>query len=160
MTILFIIVRLNILLKYVVKTINKLVNQIKPMNGDRLSGDEGGRMQYDGEKREVFSSRVRAGSRTYYLDIKVNSKNDNYLVISESKRVGEDNEKQRHRIMVFEEDIEKFSHSFFEIISYFLENSVHLASEELNQFTKNFNDVLEQLRPLTRHPSLTYKEVE
>ncbi len=117
-------------------------------------------MQYDGEKREVFSSRVRAGSRTYYLDIKVNSKNDNYLVISESKRVGEDNEKQRHRIMVFEEDIEKFSHSFFEIISYFLENSVHLASEELNQFTKSFNDVLERLRPLTRHPSLTYKEVE
>ncbi len=112
------------------------------------------------EKREVFSSRVRAGSRTYYFDIKKNSKDDNYLVISESKRVGDENEKQRHRIMIFEEDMEKFSHSFFQVLSYFLENSVNVKTEELNTFTKGFNEVLGQLRSLTRHTSLSYKEAE
>ena len=117
-------------------------------------------MYPDEEKREIFSSRVRAGSRTYYFDIKKNSKNDNYLVISESKRVGDENEKQRHRIMVFEEDIEKFAHSFFQIVKYFLEKSVGIGTEELNQFTKSFNDVLTQLRTLSRYPSLSYKETE
>lgn len=112
------------------------------------------------EKREIFSSRVRAGSRTYYFDIKKNSKSDNYLVISESKRVGDDNEKQRHRIMVFEEDIEKFSHSFFQVVTYFLKNSANVESEEISNFTESFNDVLDQLRTLTRHPSLSYRDIE
>ena len=104
-----------------------------------------------GERREIFSSRVRAGSRTYYFDVKKNSKNDNYLVISESKKVGDDNEKQRHRIMVFEEDIEKFSDSFFQVVSFFLKNSVNIPSEELDSITNSFNKVLTQLRTLTRH---------
>ncbi|MDH4127230.1 MAG: PUR family DNA/RNA-binding protein, partial [Spirochaetota bacterium] len=83
------------------------------------------------ERKEVFSSRVRAGSRTYYFDIKKNTKEDNYLVISESKRVKDESEKQRHRIMVFEEDIEKFSYSFFQVVSYFLENSAKADEKEL-----------------------------
>ena len=117
--------------------------------------EEGVWMHGDDERKEIFSSRVRAGSRTYYFDIKKNSKDDNYLVISESKRMGEDNEKQRHRIMVFEEDIEKFSNSFFQVVSYFLKNSVNLANDELTNFTNNFNDVLNQLRVLTRHSSIS-----
>lgn len=122
--------------------------------------EDGSRTLNTEERREIFSSRVRAGSRTYYFDIKKNSKDDNYLVISESKRVGDDNEKQRHRIMVFEEDIEKFSNSFFQVVSYFLENSVNVAESELTQFSDSFNDVLDQLRTLTRHNSYTYKEAE
>ena len=106
------------------------------------------------DRKEVFSSRVRAGSRTYYFDVKKNTKDDNYLVISESKRMKDDNEKQRHRIMVFEEDIEKFSHSFFQVISYFLENSAKVDGKELEKFTDSFNEILDQLKTLTRHSSI------
>ena len=112
--------------------------------------NEGGRMYEVGEKREIFSSRVRAGSRTYYFDIKKNSKEDNYLVISESKKTRDENEKQRHRIMVFEEDIEKFSNSFFQVVSYFLENSVNISGDELDKMNETFDDVLSQLKSLAR----------
>ena len=112
--------------------------------------EEGDRMYEVGEKREIFSSRVRAGSRTYYFDIKKNSKEDNYLVISESKKTREESEKQRHRIMVFEEDIEKFSNSFFQVVSYFLENSVNISGDELNKMNETFDDVLSQLKSLAR----------
>jgi len=122
--------------------------------------EDGSRTLNTDDRREIFSSRVRAGSRTYYFDIKKNSKDDNYLVISESKRVGDDNEKQRHRIMVFEEDIEKFSNSFFQVVSYFLEHSVNVANEDLNTFSNSFNNVLDQLRNLTRHGSITYKAAD
>jgi hypothetical protein len=104
-----------------------------------------------GDRREIFSSRVRAGSRTYYFDIKKNSKDDNYLVISESKKVSEDAERQRHRIMVFEEDIEKFADSFFQIVSYFLKNSVDVPSDDLSNYEDSFVKVLEKLGTLSRH---------
>ncbi len=108
-------------------------------------------MNEAGDRREIFSSRVRAGSRTYYFDVKKNSKNDNYLVISESKKVADDSEKQRHRIMVFEEDIEKFADSFFQIVGYFLKNSVNIADNEMDSYKDSFSNVLEKLKTLSRH---------
>lgn len=68
-------------------------------------------------KDELFSRRVRAGSRTYYFDVKKTGKNDNYLVISESKRMNDDSTK-RNRIWVFEEDLEKFYHALVDILDY------------------------------------------
>jgi hypothetical protein len=53
----------------------------------------------------VFSKRVRAGSRTYFMDIKTGKKGE-YLVITESKNLHEGGY-QRHKIMVFPEDVNK-----------------------------------------------------
>lgn len=57
-------------------------------------------------KKELFSERVRAGSRTYFFDIKKSATGTKYLVINESKKVGESH--KHNRIMIFEEDIQSF----------------------------------------------------
>src|SRR3990172_4206443 len=59
------------------------------------------------EKKELFSEKVRAGSRTYFFDVKESAGGAKYLVINESRKVGESHEHKRG--MVFEEDIQSFS---------------------------------------------------
>ena len=56
---------------------------------------------------EVFSKRVRAGRRTYFFDVKTTRSGEDYfIVITESKRVGDHHEK--HKIFVYKEDFAKF----------------------------------------------------
>ena len=59
------------------------------------------------EKKELFSEKIRAGSRTYFFDVKESANGSKYLVISESRKVGESRE--HNRVMVFEEDIQSFN---------------------------------------------------
>ena len=60
-----------------------------------------------GKQREIFSGKVSAGQRTYFFDVKEASEGAKYLVICESKRVGESFE--RNRIMLFEDSLPAFS---------------------------------------------------
>lgn len=67
---------------------------------------------------EVFSRKVRAGKRTYYVDVRsTRSGDDYYLTITESKRVGED-EREKFKIFLYKEDFEKFRDAFNEALSY------------------------------------------
>ncbi len=62
------------------------------------------------EKQELFSEKVSAGTRTYFFDVKHSKDNVPYLVISESRQVGDDHE--HHRVMVFEENLKAFCTGF------------------------------------------------
>jgi hypothetical protein len=62
------------------------------------------------EKKELFSERVKAGSRTYFFDVRESAGRSKYLVINESRKVGESHEHKR--VMVFEEDVQSFSEGF------------------------------------------------
>jgi hypothetical protein len=62
---------------------------------------------------EIFSTKIQKGSRTYFFDIRRNSRGDFYLTISESKKSG--GQVERHRIMIFEEDFCDFSDAFQKI---------------------------------------------
>lgn len=57
-------------------------------------------------KNPLFSEKVAAGQRTYFFDVKEASGGAKYLVISESKRVGEGYE--RNRIVIFGEGVPTF----------------------------------------------------
>lgn len=70
------------------------------------------------EKKELFSEKVRAGSRTYFFDVKEATSGSKYLVISESRKVGESRE--HNRVMVFEEDIQSFSDGLKNAVSFIL----------------------------------------
>ena len=59
------------------------------------------------EKKELFSERVVAGRRTYFFDVKESQDGAKYLVISESKLVGE-GDYEHNRIMIFQEHIPTF----------------------------------------------------
>ena len=53
------------------------------------------------ERRELFSEKVPAGSRTYFFDVKKSADGIKYLVISESKQVGGKSH-GHNRVMVFQ----------------------------------------------------------
>jgi len=58
------------------------------------------------QKEAIFSRSIRAGSRTYFIDVKETVKGGKYLTICESRKV--DGEWQRNRIMIFDDNIPAF----------------------------------------------------
>ncbi len=83
-----------------------------PERGSRVEG-------HPRERRELFSRLVRAGRRTYYLDVKVNARKELYLVISESRRSLEGSH-ERTNVMIFEEDIPKFREAFRDVARFII----------------------------------------
>ncbi len=49
------------------------------------------------------SKQVRAGSRTYFIDVETSKEGQRYLKITESRFKGEDKERERATIIVFPE---------------------------------------------------------
>ena len=69
----------------------------------------------DNRVNDIYSRRLRAGSRTYFFDVKVNSRDDKYLVITESRKTGPDIY-QHDRVMVFEENMPNFLGCLYEAL--------------------------------------------
>jgi hypothetical protein len=63
----------------------------------------------------LFSKRVKAGRRIYFIDVKRNKKGNLYLAISE-KRKEKDGSVKRTRVIVFEEDVMKFEDAFNKVV--------------------------------------------
>lgn len=59
------------------------------------------------DQNELFSERVFAEKRTYFFNVKEASDSSKYLVINESRKVG-DGKFERHRIWVFREHLDEF----------------------------------------------------
>jgi hypothetical protein len=59
------------------------------------------------DQKELFSKRVTAGSRTYFIDVKGSKEGVLYLVITESRPSDEGYEHER--VMVFEENLAAFA---------------------------------------------------
>ena len=59
---------------------------------------------------EIFSTKVKAGKRTYFFDVKSTRSSDYYLTITESKkRFKEDGfTYEKHKIFLYKEDFNKF----------------------------------------------------
>ena len=67
---------------------------------------------------ENNSSRtVKAGSTTYFFDVKVTNSGKSYLVITESRFKGEGSERKRSSVVVFPEQIKEFSTTLQELVS-------------------------------------------
>ena len=72
----------------------------------------------ESSRDEVYSRRVKAGKRTYYIDVRATrSGNDYYLTITESKRGGED-EREKFKIFLYKEDFEKFREAFNQAVDF------------------------------------------
>lgn len=70
-----------------------------------------------GERKELFSEKVSAGSRTYFLDVKESAKGIKYLVISESRQGG-GKSYERNRIMIFREHLGAFNEGFNKAVKF------------------------------------------
>ena len=69
----------------------------------------------DKDRNEIYSKRVRAGKRTYFFDVRATRGGDNYLTITESKRMfkedGDGVYYEKHKIFLYKEDFEKFKNA-------------------------------------------------
>jgi hypothetical protein len=71
----------------------------------------------ENQGQDVFSKRIRAGKRTYFIDVKATKGNDFYITITESKKkLG--NKFIRHKIFLYKEDFNKFAQGLQEVIEH------------------------------------------
>lgn len=57
--------------------------------------------------KELFSRMVKAGQKTYFINVKKAKNGNNYLAITESRRVEKD-QFDKSRVMVFRDKLEEF----------------------------------------------------
>lgn len=69
-------------------------------------------------KNSVSSSKFRNGARTFYFDVNVASNDKRYLKITESRFVGEDEDRVRSSLVLFPENIQDFQNSLKEAVGY------------------------------------------
>lgn len=103
------------------------------------------------EKEELYSSKLPAGKRTYFFDVKESSDKVRYLKITESKRTS-GGEYEHHRVMVFRENALAFNEEIDRALRCVLEDSGSAESstghtrlqdaEDDNGWTKEEEDTL------------------
>ena len=60
-------------------------------------------------ERQEKSKTVKAGSKTYFFDIKETKEGKPYLLITESRFKGEGEERERSTIVVFQDNAQEFT---------------------------------------------------
>ena len=60
----------------------------------------------------LASRKIKAGTRYYYIDAKLDSKGNKYIVLSETKLKEGEGKLERHRIFIYEEDFAKVSEAY------------------------------------------------
>ena len=75
------------------------------------------------ERDEIYSQRIRAGKRTYFLDVKSTRSSDYYLTITESRKRYKDDGffYEKHKIFLYKEDFNKFMTALQETVDYMKE---------------------------------------
>ena len=93
---------------------------------------------FENKKEEIYSSRVKAGKRTYFFDVKATRSDDYYLTITESKRraSGDDFIFEKHKIFLYKEDFTKFENALSEAIGHIKEQL--FKDEDISFDTKEF----------------------
>ena len=101
-------------------------------------------------REEVYTKIIRAGNRTYFLDVKSTRKNDLYLTITESKKRFNKDGKffyEKHKLFLYQEDFEKFSEGLEDVFS-FIKNA------------DNGGDIIEEKDQTEKTSDLSEKETE
>jgi len=101
-----------------------------------MDGYENNEEKEKKERDEIFSKVVRAGKRTYFLDVKATRRNDYYLTITESKkRFNKDGRYffEKHKVFLYKEDFDKFTDSLEEVIDYIKEANRKVEQEQGNE---------------------------
>ncbi|MBX7241832.1 MAG: PUR family DNA/RNA-binding protein [Bacteroidia bacterium] len=68
-------------------------------------------------REEVFTTKIRAGKRTYFFDVHSTRFSDYYITITESKK-RMDGKFDKHKIFLYKEDFNKFTATLQEVINY------------------------------------------
>ncbi len=81
-------------------------------------------MKEKADNEILFSRSVKAGKRIYYIDVKMDRRNELYISITESKRLKDNNEQdarptyEKHKIFLYREDVERFMSAFQNAVAF------------------------------------------
>ncbi|MBQ9137459.1 MAG: PUR family DNA/RNA-binding protein [Alistipes sp.] len=74
---------------------------------------------------QILSKAIKAGRRTYFLDVRATRGGDYFLTITESRKVSHADGSfsyDRHKIFLYKEDFSKFTEGLNEVIDFIKEN--------------------------------------
>lgn len=69
-------------------------------------------------RNSVKSSKFRVGGKTFFFDVNLASNNKKYLKVTESRFVGEGQDRVRNSVVLFPEDVRDFEKNLEEMIGY------------------------------------------
>jgi hypothetical protein len=81
-------------------------------------------------KDGIYSQRIKAGKRTYFIDVRTTKNNDFYLAITESKRRFDSEGYIKHKIFLYKEDFNKFRDGLNDAIN-------HIQTELMPEYDFN-----------------------
>jgi len=84
-----------------------------------------------GKRKELFTQKVAAGTRTYFFDVKEARDGTKYLVISESKQA--DSSYGHCKVMIFQEYLEVFAEGFRKALQFLDVKTKENNSDEIRQ---------------------------
>ncbi len=117
--------------------------QYNDRNNDRNSGSYGSNSGSYGSNRnnggsqgtphvELYSTKILAGTRTYFLNLKEDRKGNKYLVIKESKRT-QDGTFEKHQIIIYQEDFAKLTTGLNDVFTFLQSGNNSQESNEQQQ---------------------------
>ena len=107
----------------------------------------------------LFSRSIKAGKRVYYVDVKCDRHGENYLSITESKRIKDGTEEERpvfekHKIFLYREDMDRFVQAFQEAVGYVQANNPAPRPRYSDSYSDSYADGL----PYNPNPTPTSLE--
>ena len=91
--------------------------------------------QFEGEDYgdQILSKAIKAGRRTYFLDVRATRGGDYFLTITESRKVNHadgTSSFDRHKIFLYKEDFLKFTEGLEEVIDFIKQNKPDFFEQE------------------------------
>lgn len=91
-------------------------------------------------KNHVYSRVIKTNYRTYFLDVRVTKRGQNYLTLTESKKKFDQNSGkmtyEKHKVFLYKEDFDEFAEAFADVVKYAKEND-HEHDEYPEQTVEN-----------------------
>ncbi|PLX02085.1 MAG: DNA-binding protein [Marinilabiliales bacterium] len=91
-------------------------------------------------KNHVYSRVIKTNYRTYFLDVRVTKRGQNYLTLTESKKKFDQNSGkmtyEKHKVFLYKEDFDEFAEAFADVVKYAKENE-HEHEEYQEQISED-----------------------
>lgn len=110
--------------------------KIKPKTTTNMNSDYHSRHEGEDYGEQICSKVVKAGKRTYFIDVKATRADDYYLTITESrKKINPDGSASfsRHQIYLYKEDFAKVMDGISEMVNFVKEHKPEYFDNENNK---------------------------
>lgn len=94
-------------------------------------------------KEELYSQSINAGKRKYFFDVKETKGGDKFVVISESRKLFDDNTGnfyfEKNKLFLYKEDFEKFQKGLQNALSFIATGIVPPPVEDNHSYSREDN---------------------